>query len=81
MRDLDKLEYVHHVLQETGNGHIDIEMVEQSIEYIEDMRKPLIYKTPLISEDGEPPLTPAEQAFNSYMGSQQPTQADGKTNE
>ena len=35
----------------------------------------------LISEDGEPPLTPAEQAFNSYMGSQRPTQADSKPKE
>jgi len=81
MRNLDKCEYIHHVLQETGNGHVDLEMVEQALEYIEEIREPLIYKTPLISEDGEPPLTPAEQAFNSYMGSQQPTQADGKTNE
>ena len=30
------------------------------------------------NEDGELPLTPAEQAFNSCMGSQRPTQADGK---
>ena len=45
MRDLDKVEYVHSVLQEAGNGHVDIEMVEQAIEYIEDIREPLIYKT------------------------------------
>ena len=51
MRDLDKLEYVHLTLHMIGNGHVDIEKVEQSIEYIEDIRKPLIYKTPLIKEN------------------------------
>ena len=40
----------------------------------------------IASEDGEPPLTPAEQAFNSYslniiMGNQRPTQADNKPKE
>ncbi len=42
MKDVKKLDYVHHVLQETGNGHVDLEMVEQALEYIEELREPLI---------------------------------------
>ena len=34
------LQYIHDVLQEAGNGHIDIEGVEQALEYVEDLRKP-----------------------------------------
>ena len=32
----------------------------------------------LMSEDGERPLTPAEQSFNFWMACEKPTQADGK---
>jgi len=35
----EKLEYIHHVLQECGNGNVDNAMVEQAIEYVEDIRE------------------------------------------
>ena len=35
----EKLEYIHHVLQECGDGNMDITMVEQAIEYVEDIRE------------------------------------------
>jgi len=34
-----QLEYIHHVLQECGDGNMDIAMVEQAIEYVEDIRE------------------------------------------
>ena len=35
----EKLEYIHHVLQECGDGNMDITMVEQALEYVEDIRE------------------------------------------
>jgi hypothetical protein len=35
----EKLEYVHSVLQDCGDGNMDITMVEQAIEYVEDIRE------------------------------------------
>jgi len=35
----EQLEYIHHVLQECGDGNMDITMVEQAIEYVEDIRE------------------------------------------
>jgi uncharacterized protein YdaT len=35
----EKLEYIHSVLQECGDGNMDITMVEQAIEYVEDIRE------------------------------------------
>ena len=35
----EKLEYIHHVLQECGDGNMDITMVEQAIGYVEDIRE------------------------------------------
>tara|TARA_R100001594_G_scaffold141076_1_gene186709 strand:+ start:352 stop:522 length:171 start_codon:yes stop_codon:yes gene_type:complete len=43
MSEEKKLEYIHHVLQETGNGYVDLEMVEQAIEYTEEIREKLNY--------------------------------------
>ena len=44
MNELEKLEYIHHVLQEVGGGYVDLEMIEKCIEMVEDMRKPLLNK-------------------------------------
>ena len=35
----EMLEYIHHVLQECGDGNMDITMVEQAIGYVEDIRE------------------------------------------
>ena len=35
----EQLEYIHHVLQECGDGNMDITMVEQALEYVEDIRE------------------------------------------
>ena len=35
----EKLEYIHSVLQDCGDGNTDITMVEQAIEYVEDIRE------------------------------------------
>ena len=35
----EMLEYIHHVLQECGDGNMDITMVEQALEYVEDIRE------------------------------------------
>ena len=35
----EMLEYIHHVLQECGDGNMDITMVEQALEYVEEIRE------------------------------------------
>jgi hypothetical protein len=35
----EQLEYIHHVLQECGDGNMDITMIEQALEYVEDIRE------------------------------------------
>jgi glycerol-3-phosphate cytidylyltransferase-like family protein len=35
----EQLEYIHHVLQECGDGNVDNAMVDQAIEYVEDIRE------------------------------------------
>ena len=39
-----QLEYIHHVLQECGNGNVDNAMVDLALEYVEDIREPLLNK-------------------------------------
>jgi len=39
-----QLEYIHHVLQECGNGNVDNSMVDLALEYVEDIREPLLNK-------------------------------------
>ena len=39
---LTQLEYIHATLEECGNGNIDIDMVENSIEIVEQMREPYL---------------------------------------
>ena len=34
-----QLEYIHHVLQECGDGNIDNAMIDQAIEFVEDIRE------------------------------------------
>ena len=40
----NQLEYIHHVLQECGNGNVDNAMVDLALEYVEDIREPLLNK-------------------------------------
>ena len=40
MSDYEKLEWIHSAIQEAQNGHID--MLEKALEFIEDIREPLI---------------------------------------
>ena len=40
----NQLEYIHHVLQECGNGNVDNSMVDLALEYVEDIREPLLNK-------------------------------------
>jgi len=35
----EQLEYIHHVLQECGGGNVDTAMVDQAIEFVEDIRE------------------------------------------
>ena len=39
-----QLEYIHHVLQECGGGNVDTAMVDQAIEFVEDIREQHITK-------------------------------------
>jgi len=39
-----QLEYIHHVLQECGNGNVDNSMVDQALEYVEDIREQFGWK-------------------------------------
>ena len=40
----NQLEYIHYVLQECGNGNVDNAMVDLALEYVEDIREPLLNK-------------------------------------
>ncbi len=40
----NQLEYIHHVLQECGNGNVDNAMVDLALEFVEDIREPLLNK-------------------------------------
>ena len=44
MTDYEKLEYIHHVLQECGNEIIDLAMIETALEFVEDIREPFFDK-------------------------------------
>jgi hypothetical protein len=35
----EQLEYIHHVLQECGDGNVDNAMIDQAIEFVEDIRE------------------------------------------
>jgi len=35
----NQLEYIHHVLQECGNGNVDNAMVDLALEFVEDIRE------------------------------------------
>jgi hypothetical protein len=39
MTDHEKLEYIHHVLQECANGDVDLAVVTTAIEFVEDIRE------------------------------------------
>ena len=49
--ELEKLEYIHHALQEVisdsnkmGDHLIDLDMIEKAIEFVEDIREPFFKK-------------------------------------
>ena len=42
MNELEKLEYIHSVLQEITNGVIDNHMISQAITFTEEIREPLL---------------------------------------
>ena len=42
--DYEKLEYIHHVLQECVDSHVDFTMVNTAIEFVEDIREPYFDK-------------------------------------
>ena len=49
MKEYHKLEYIHHTLQEVisdskkmGDHLIDIDMVEKSLRFVEDIREPFL---------------------------------------
>jgi len=44
MEDYEKLEHVIETLQQIGNGYVDLEHVEQAIEYTADIMQPLAEK-------------------------------------
>ena len=39
MTDFEKLEYIHHVLQECGDGNADWSMIKTALKFVEDMRE------------------------------------------
>ena len=40
MNDYEKLEYIHHVIQECMGDNIDKAMLETALEFVEDIREP-----------------------------------------
>ena len=39
MTDHEKLEYIHSVLQDCGDGNTDWSMIKTAIEFVEDLRE------------------------------------------
>jgi len=42
MNEYEKLEYIHHVIQECMNNNIDKAMLETALEFVEDIREPYL---------------------------------------
>ena len=40
MNEYEKLEYIHHIIQECMNNNIDMAMLETALEFVEDIREP-----------------------------------------
>tara|TARA_R100000789_G_C2956416_1_gene136640 strand:- start:505 stop:723 length:219 start_codon:yes stop_codon:yes gene_type:complete len=51
MNDLEKLEYIHCVIQEVQNGVHDDHMLDEALSFVEDIREPLL---PEPDDDEEP---------------------------
>ena len=39
MNEYEKLEYIHHIIQECMNNNIDMAMLETALEFVEDIRE------------------------------------------
>ena len=66
----EQLEYIHHVLQECGDGNMDITMIEQALEYVEEIREQHFddegnTKSESVSEDWED-VTPKGYGPDDY---------------
>jgi hypothetical protein len=43
MNEYEKLEYIHHIIQECMNNNIDMAMLETALEFVEDIREPYLW--------------------------------------